>query len=284
MGKGTLAKIGLAVPVTIGNLITKGINLVAGKEIGKTTTIKEASETKFGKVLGTAITGVGAATAIAAVGASAAATASVAKVGKAVGSTALNIAKKNPLTTLIAAPIVYGAVKENPKEAAQVLVKAPGDLANFGSNVSDLIVDPSLEKAKETITENPILSAVIPTLAAAPLVRSVLPVITNIQTQEKIENLKEDLSKNVTAAPTTSNQVQTIPATTGSSSAAVTPVLPQTQTITATTGSSKSTKRKKSSRKALQSKISQQVRVNVVGVSSVNRITKKYINEIALRN
>ncbi len=280
---GIIQKIGLAVPVTIGNLIGSGLEKVGIVKNYEKTTIKEASETKFGKVLGTAITGVGAATGIAAVGTSAAATATAAKLGKGIGSTALGVVKKNPITTAIAAPIVYGAVKENPKEAAQVLVKAPGNLANFGSNVSDLIVDPSLEKAKETITENPILSAVIPTLAAAPLVRSVLPVVTNLQTQKKIENLKEDLSKNVTAAPTTSNQVQTIPATTGSSPTATSPVLPQTQTITATTGSA-STKKKKTSRKPLQSKISQSVRVNVVGVSSANRITKKYLNTIALRN
>ncbi len=280
---GIIQKIGLAVPVTIGNLIGSGLEKVGIVKNYEKTTIKEASETKFGKVLGTAITGVGAATGIAAVGASAAATATAAKLGKGIGSTALGVVKKNPITTAIAAPIVYGAIKENPREAAQVLVKAPGNLANFGSNVSDLIVDPSLEKAKETITENPILSAVIPTLAAAPLVRSVLPVVTNLQTQKKIENLKEDLSKNVTAAPTTSNQVQTIPATTGSSPTATSPVLPQTQTITATTGSA-STKKKKTSRKPLQSKISQSVRVNVVGVSSANRITKKYLNTIALRN
>lgn len=278
---GIIQKIGLAVPVTIGNLIGSGLEKVGIVKNYEKTTIKEASETKFGKVLGTAITGVGAATGIAAVGASAAATATAAKLGKGIGSTALGVVKKNPITTAIAAPIVYGAIKENPKEAAKVLVKAPSDLANFGSNVSNLIVDPSMENVKETITENPILSAAIPTLAAAPIIRSVLPVVTNLQTQEKIEDLKEDLSKNVTAAP--SNQTQSIPATTGSSPTATSPVLPQTQTITATTGSA-STKKKKTSRKPLQSKISQSVRVNVVGVSSANRITKKYLNTIALRN
>lgn len=278
---GIIQKIGLAVPVTIGNLIGSGLEKVGIVKNYEKTTIKEASETKFGKVLGTAITGVGVTTGIAAVGASAAATATAAKLGKGIGSTALGVVKKNPITTAIAAPIVYGAIKENPKEAAKVLVKAPSDLANFGSNVSNLIVDPSMENVKETITENPILSAAIPTLAAAPLIRSVLPVVTNLQTQKKIEDLKEDLSKNVTAAP--SNQTQSIPATTGSSPTATSPVLPQTQTITATTGSA-STKKKKTSRKPLQSKISQSVRVNVVGVSSANRITKKYLNTIALRN
>lgn len=271
---GILSKVGLAVPVTLGNLITKGVSKVTGKEYG-TTTIKEASETKFGKVLGTAITGVAAVTAGVAIGASASATAVVTKLAKSVGSTAVSIAKKNPLTTLIAAPIIYGAVKENPKEAADVLIKAPGDLSNFGSNVSDLIVDPSLENVKETIKENPVLSVVIPTLAAAPVVRSVLPVVTNLQTQEKIE----DLSKNLTTAPTTANQTQSIPATAGTSPTANAPVLPQTQTITATTGSS-SKKRKRSSRKPLQSKISQSVKVNIIDVYN----SKRYLNTISLRN
>lgn len=274
---GILAKVGLAVPVTIGNLITKGINLVAGKEIGKTTTIKEASETTFGKVLGTAITGVGAALAGTAIAASSTATA--------VASKLIPATTKGKVIAAIATPVAIGAITEKPKETTKAIISLPSNLANVGANIADLATDPTLSNAANLIKENPLIvggAAIAAGVAsAAVLSNTIQGSLTRSQIAEQTQVLKD--IQNVTTSPTTSNQIQTIPATTGSSPTATSPVLPQTQTITATTGSS-STKRKRSSRKPQQSKITQSVRVNVVGVSSANRITKKYLNTIALRN
>lgn len=274
---GILAKVGLAVPVTIGNLITKGINLVAGKEIGKTTTIKEASETKFGKVLGTAITGAGVALAGTAIAASSAATAAVTKL--------IPATTKGKVIAAVATPVAVGAVVEKPKETTKAIISLPSNLANVGANIATLATDPSISNAVNLVKENPLIvggaAAAAGVASAAVLSNTIQGSLTRSQIAEQTEVLKD--IQNVTTSPTTSNQVQTIPATTGSSSAAVTPVLPQTQTLTTTTGSA-STKRKKSTRKPLQSKISQSVRVNVVGVSSANRTYKKYLNTIALKN
>lgn len=54
----SLSKYGLIPAVAIGNLLTAGIEKIKGKKYGRTT-LEEASETKFGKVLGLATLGTG---------------------------------------------------------------------------------------------------------------------------------------------------------------------------------------------------------------------------------
>lgn len=51
-----LARLGLAIPTAIGNLLTLGIEKAAGRKFGRQTT-KELAQTRFGKVLGLSITG-----------------------------------------------------------------------------------------------------------------------------------------------------------------------------------------------------------------------------------
>lgn len=282
---GLLSKIGLAVPVTIGNVITKGLSKITGKEYG-TTTIKEASETTFGKVLGTAITGTAAALAGTAISASSTATAAVIKL--------IPATTKGKVIAAVAAPVAIGAITEKPKETTKAIISLPSNLANVGANIADLATNPSLSNATDLIKENPVIvggaiaatgvaaAAVLSNTIQGSLTRSQIAEQTEVF-QEQADIMKQGLTGNVSTLPTTTNQVQTIPATTGTSSAATAPVLPQTQTLTATTGST-STKRKKSSRKPLQSKISQSVKLNIINTSSANRITKKYINMIPLRN
>jgi hypothetical protein len=52
----SVSKYGLALPVGIGNLITKGISAITKKDYGRTT-LEQASQTPFGKVLGSSIVG-----------------------------------------------------------------------------------------------------------------------------------------------------------------------------------------------------------------------------------
>lgn len=68
---------------------------------------------------------------------------------------------KGAVGLAVAAPIVYGVVKSNPEGAQNAIAAAPGNLANFGQNVGDLVNNPSLETLKETFKENPVISTVV---------------------------------------------------------------------------------------------------------------------------
>lgn len=58
---------------------------------------------------------------------------------------------------VIAAPIATSAVLQSPK-LQKAIVNAPKSLANVGSNVGNLIENPSIENAKKLVTENPIIA------------------------------------------------------------------------------------------------------------------------------
>jgi hypothetical protein len=149
---GLLTKIGLAVPVTIGNLITKGISAITGKQYG-TTTIKEASETTFGKVLGTAIS----ATAIAATGGYLATTPSAAASVATAAKSLIPTTTKGKLIGTAAALITVPAVIKSPK-LQEAIINTPSSLVNFGSNVGYVIENPTIENAKNIFKENPLIA------------------------------------------------------------------------------------------------------------------------------
>jgi len=59
--------------------------------------------------------------------------------------------------------ITAGAVASRPVETLGAAAKAPGALVNFGGNLADLAADPSLDKAKELVTENPLVAGAVAT-------------------------------------------------------------------------------------------------------------------------
>jgi hypothetical protein len=284
-----ISKAALAPSAFIGTQILKGVSLITKKDYGSTKeNLESASKTTFGKVLGTAIAGTAVAAAGAAVAASSSATAIATKL--------IPTTTKGKVIAAVATPVAAGAIIEKPKETTKAIISLPSNLANVGANIADLATDPSLSNAVDLVKENPVIVGGAVAAAGTAAIVGVSNLVSGTLTrremreqtaafEEQAQAAKEQVKilQNATTLPTTTNQVQSIPATTGSSPAAASPVLPQTQTITATTGSS-STKRKKSSRKPLQSKISQSVRVNVIGVSSANRTYKKYLNTITLKN
>lgn len=77
---------------------------------------------------------------------------------------------KGKVIAAVAAPIVAGAVIKEPAQAISAPSKVAGELAQFGSDVSGLIAEPSIEKAKETILESPLIIGAGVAAAAAPLV------------------------------------------------------------------------------------------------------------------
>lgn len=81
---------------------------------------------------------------------------------KSVPATALTAATsstKAAVLTSAGAVVTASAVATNPQKALSSVVQAPSSAVNFLSNIGGLAVEPSISKAKETITENPLISA-----------------------------------------------------------------------------------------------------------------------------
>lgn len=278
---GILSKIGLAVPVTIGNIIGKGLSLV-GVPYAKTT-IQEASETKFGKVLGIAITGTAAAAGVAAIGTSAAATAVVAKLGKVASS----VIKATP-TPIKTGVITAGAIAALAPQTTKAILSSPEAtktaVASIVSPAAGVVV--GLEQGSGLLSTA--IEQNFPRVADAieeytPEIIGAGVITAGAVAASQLIGSSEDILESVSVLPTTANQVQAVPTTTAEMISPESPILPETQVITASTGSSSGSTRKRR-RKALPSKISQSVRVNINNNNSAHRITKRYLNVIPLRN
>lgn len=278
----SITKIGLAVPVKVGNLITGAISKVTGKEYGQRT-LEEAAKTTTGKILGTAITAGAATAAGLAIGTSAAAPA-IAKAAK----TAVNVFKAAPapvktgIVTAAAvatfAPATTKAILSQPETAktaaAAIVSPAAGLIVGLeqGTGVLSTALKENFPKVSEVIKD------------AAPQIIGTAAVL-GTAAAAAIPIVKDKATEITTAAPTT-NTAQTIPAAPAvqTATAAANPVLPQTEVLTATTGTSSTKKRKRSSRIKDFPKVSQSVRLNILNLNSAHRTTKRYLNVIPIKN
>lgn len=261
---GVLSKIGLAVPVTIGNLITKGLSKVTGKEYGHTT-IQEASETKFGKVLGTAIT----ATAVALVPAVAGKTATIAAsktAAKAIAPKTATGALKATAATLVAAPILIES-----KKARQAVASTPQALIKAGSEIGKVIEG---EKSITDISTKDLAKAGAVVGAGALLSLGTAAIVKEVA-ERKEEKIIQPAEQITTPEPMIIKQAEI--KTSGDKA-----ITPETQVITATSGTA-SKKRKKTRSKPLPQQIKQSVGISIINNNS-NRQSKRYLNTIALRN
>jgi hypothetical protein len=276
----TIAKVGLA-PAALGaSVILKGVSKITGKDYGNTKEIlAEAVETKTGKAIGGATAAVGAALVGVAATTTAAGVAVTKAVTKAVSTAAKAVSKapapvKTGLSTAatiaVLAPETTKAIIKSPEAiataAAAIVSPAAGVVVGLekGTGLLSKAIELQAPKIAEKVKE------------AAPIVGAgaVLGAATLGATQllkDKESILDAELPKETAIIPTQPN------------TAVTSPVLPQTQTITATTGTG-TTKRKKKRSKPLQQHFRQSVNIDINNNNSSNRITKKYINAIALRN
>jgi hypothetical protein len=65
----------------------------------------------------------------------------------------------NPIKSLFAAPLILGAVARNPTKVVELPNKYVSSAFNFGGNISDLASNPTIEQAKKTFKEDPILTS-----------------------------------------------------------------------------------------------------------------------------
>lgn len=220
---GLLTKIGLAIPVTVGNAITSVVEKVTGKKAGRTT-IKEASETTVGKIIGGGIVASGSALALPA------APAAVTTGLKTAGMAVIQQAVKTPLKTIGIAAVVAGGGLKLIEPAFEATKSATERVVSGGSSGT---------------TTGDVLKVAGVALGAGAIGGAIGGVI------DKIKENKSEITGLVDSANGILGSSDNL------ENAGV--MTPQTQELTSTTPK----KRKKSRSKAQQSKISQSVRVYV---------------------
>ena len=258
----SLSKYGLAIPVGLGNLVTKGIEKITGKEYGRTT-IDEAASTTFGKVLGTSILATGAALAVA-VNPAAAAKAVTPKTiigkGAAVFTTAAAAASPKLTSTILETPFQLAKAGKKTGEAIEDLEqkydelppmgKVPLMVAGIGAAVGlPIVADKIIDLFNDKKDEIPLIDSPPPVdLAPSSLAPSSLETPKETEIFPQVNN---ELAQKTPATP-----------------------LEETTTIAKTARK----KRKKARLEPHRQTISQRVNVNV-GVNSGN---KKYIKNTIL--
>lgn len=191
-----------------------------------------------------------------------------------------------------------GAVAANPKQAVVStidILQTPKDIFTTSKEAVETFPEEvTFENVLSYMKENPEVSISAALLALGVTGGAATKLLSAYNTwnlSNAIDNLpKQNETITPTAPPTpsvdkviTPTAPPTAPPTTQPNTAVTSPVLPQTQTITATTGTG-TTKRKKRRSNPLQQHFRQSVNIDIINNNSSNRITKKYINAIALRN
>jgi len=183
--------------------------------------------------------------------------------------------KKGALTAAVVAPIAISAAVSNPK----AVVEAPSKVLNFQTNVGELLANPSLEKAKETFKDNPLISTAVLGAGAVAVgagVGGVVASVMNTQAiKEQTKTIKENNTPIVLPLPTSPN-------TSGVNVTEIKPAQPatiaQTKTISATTP--KTRKKAPRTKKGYQGNVIQRVNVIVSNKSSSTGIRgARYLNE-----
>lgn len=189
---------------------------------------------------------------------------------------------------IAAVPVVAGAVLKQPAAAAKAVASTPGALVNFGGNVSEFVANPSLQTAKNIVSENPVIAGVVGTAGALALGRAAVGVGSVIASSSMTSAIKEqtaailggkqsqdltdqerlDLNK---ALGNTVTPSQALPVT-ATPISATSPVLPATQTVSSSVPSKRKRKQK---RKIEAQNISQRVNVLINSGKFINKRSYK---------
>jgi len=257
------------------------------KAIFGPTTLKQVEEEHFAQPLKKQITQI----VLATVGYEAAIVGGAAVGGAAKAGTlapkAAAVAKSLIPTTLkgkaiaaVAAPVVIGAVINQPAKVAEAVAKTPSALANVGGNIANLVADPSIANAKALVTENPVIVGGAAAVAAIAGAKTILPAVVTSRQIAATEKQTEAIE--AATAGISGGGISVI----DKSGEMNKPYSIETAPTTAKTeivkeGVTKlSTKRKKRSIKAAMPSVNQKVNVIVSNrsVSTGIRQTHKYLN------
>jgi len=180
------------------------------------------------------------------------------------------------VAAVVAAPVVVGIVSSAPKETAKAAIEAPSELAKFGSDIGQLIKEPSIANVKELVKESPIITALATAVVGGSAVKAAIPAISGILTKEAIEEQTEVLKSIAipSQVPTSSKEVAS-PA----GSASLVPTTPQTQNLITSTTETVSTRKRK---KKVQKAINISNRLNVLIDNRSRTTNKRYLNKLVV--
>jgi len=175
---------------------------------------------------------------------------------------------KGKVIAAVAAPVVVGAVVNQPVKSLTTVAKAPSELATFGGGIANFAASPSIESGKQLVSESPLLASAAGLLIAGGAVAKLAPAIATARQTEAIQEQTQAMldQKEITVIDKSAD-FKTMPS---ESLAPQAPVAPQTQKTSATTPK----KRKKHVSKPTITSVSQRVNVIVA-----NKQSNKYIKE-----
>jgi hypothetical protein len=174
--------------------------------------------------------------------------------GRLIVTKAATSAVSNPLKTAVVAvatPVVYGAITSHPIETVKGTVSAGASLSNFGGNVAELAVHPSVANAIEVVKENPVISSLAALAGVATigggigLAANTLSTYSNTKATNKNSEPAPSEPQQITIQPLTS---QPIPAVAAPTTAAPAGTAPKKK------AKKKAKKKKKSKKKTRRSK------------------------------
>ncbi len=181
---------------------------------------------------------------------------------------------KGKVVGAVAGLATAGAIAKAPQATISAIAKTPGAIANFGGNVAKFASSPSVETAKQIVTENPVISAGVGLVAGAGIVKAVAPAIATARQTEAIQEQTEVLKETARSKETGVSVTPLVP----QQIAPTSPVTPQTQTLASTTPK----KRKRRAKKAPRPSIKQSVNIAIQNNNTGIRATKKYLNREVL--
>jgi len=280
-----------ALPVVLSSPVKSIAAVISPTKTFKEVETKFYSQPKATQVAQTVIGGVS----IGVGGAAVKAATGIIKSG-AVVSTVSNVAKSLiPTTTtgkvaaVVATPVVIGAISSQPVEVAKKVVEAPSQLSNFGSNVANLAINPTVENVKTVVAENPIIAAGAALVVGGAAVKAISPVVGGLLQREAIEDQTKSLTKAIeeskTDIPKTLDTVKTegktpVPITATHTQPLVKPedtaTVPNTEPLFASTKSTVAASSKKKKRK-LTPTVRQNV--NILVQNRNNAISERIIKE-----
>lgn len=190
---------------------------------------------------------------------------------------------KGKIIAAVAAPVIIGAVVQEPAKITKIVTKAPSELAQFGGDIAKFVSDPSLESAKQIIKESPVISGVVAAAAAVGIGAAAVPAISGYLTREEMEKQTAALEAQVKATEATNvGAISTLPYPSSTAPAPI-PVTPQTETVMAG-GIKVSPRRKRRISVAVMPSVRQNVNVIVQNrnFSTGIRHTKNYLNYMVL--
>jgi hypothetical protein len=184
---------------------------------------------------------------------------------------------------------LIGALEKSPTKTIEKIASGVNSVSQFTGNVGGLLIDPSLENAKKTFTDNPVVTSIVGAgavaaigLGASSLIASVVNTrAARANTEAEIANTNAMLPSN-SSIPTTTNNVPSI--SDGGSvipTNTATPITPATASITTGNGLT-STKRKKRHNVTKQAQnVVQKMNIVIQNKNSSTKLeTKKYLNAL----